>query len=73
MSRIDATLAAVALIAIALPASAQTQQPAQPPYATTKVEGTDNVYIFRYGGHQSMFVVTKAGVIATDPIGERRP
>ena len=73
MSRIDATIAAVALIAAALSASAQAQQPAQPPYATTKVEGTDNVYIFRYGGHQSMFVVTKAGVIATDPIGERRP
>jgi glyoxylase-like metal-dependent hydrolase (beta-lactamase superfamily II) len=46
----------------------------QPPlFATTKVEGTDNVYIFRYQGHQSMFVVTKAGVIATDPIGLRRP
>jgi glyoxylase-like metal-dependent hydrolase (beta-lactamase superfamily II) len=73
MSRIDATLAAAALIAAALSGSAQAQQPAQPPYATTKAEGTDNVYIFRYGGHQSMFVVTKAGVIATDPIGERRP
>src|SRR5690242_7881242 len=73
MSRIDATLAAVALIAAALSGSAQAQQPAQPPYATTKVEGTDNVYIFRYGGHQSMFVVTKAGVIATDPISLRRP
>jgi glyoxylase-like metal-dependent hydrolase (beta-lactamase superfamily II) len=59
-------------------AQAQTQAPpaapaAPPPYAATKVEGTDNVYIFRYGGHQSMFVVTPAGVIATDPIGERRP
>src|SRR5204863_1418567 len=41
--------------------------------ATTKVEGTDNVYIFRYQGHQSMFVVTKDGVIATDPIGLFRP
>ena len=47
--------------------------PAPPLFATTKVEGTDNVYIFRYQGHQSMFVVTKAGVIATDPIGLRRP
>src|SRR5262249_31948328 len=37
----------------------------------TKV--TDNVYIFRYGNHQSMFIVTPAGVIATDPISERRP
>ena len=37
------------------------------------MEGTDNVYIFRFGGHQSMFIVTKDGVIATDPISERRP
>ena len=42
-------------------------------FSTTKVDGTDNVYIFRYQGHQSMFVVTKAGVIASDPIGLRRP
>jgi glyoxylase-like metal-dependent hydrolase (beta-lactamase superfamily II) len=45
----------------------------QPPYATTKVDGTDNVYIFRAGNHQAMFVVTQAGVIATDPIGYGRP
>lgn len=51
----------------------QATPPAPPPFATRKVEGTDNVYIFRYQGHQSMFVVTKAGVIATDPIGLRRP
>lgn len=42
-----------------------------PPFATTKV--TDNVYLFRYGGHQSIFVVTPDGVIATDPIGYNRP
>ena len=47
--------------------------PARPPFETTKVDGTDNVYIFRYGGHQSMFIVTKAGVIATDPIAYLRP
>ena len=51
--------------------AAQAQQ--RPLYQTTKVEGTDNVYIFRYGGHQSMFVVTKDGVIATDPISYGRP
>ena len=51
--------------------SAQAQQPAPPPTATTKV--TDNVYIFRYVGHQSMFIVTPAGVIATVPISLRRP
>jgi glyoxylase-like metal-dependent hydrolase (beta-lactamase superfamily II) len=70
MSRIHlATMAGVCLSA-ALTAGAQAQQP---PFATTKVDGTDNVYIFRYGGHQSMFIVTPAGVIATDPISERRP
>src|SRR3954464_578647 len=62
-----------ALIASTFVATAQAQTAAPPPYATTKVEGTDNVYIFRFGGHQSMFIVTKDGVIATDPIGLRRP
>ena len=65
--------------AVALPAFAQAPAPAPapaapaaapPPYATTKL--TDNVYIFRFGGHQAMFIVTKDGVIATDPISLRR-
>src|SRR5246127_539927 len=60
-----------AIVTSALAVPAQAQQPAPPPFATTKV--TDNVYIFRYGNHQSMFIVTPAGVIATDPISERRP
>ena len=47
---------------------------AQPlPNGTVKVEGTDNVYIFRYQGAQSMLVITQEGVIATDPIGLARP
>ena len=40
---------------------AQTPAPAQaaaPLFATTKVEGTDNVYVFRYQNHQAMFIVT---------------
>jgi glyoxylase-like metal-dependent hydrolase (beta-lactamase superfamily II) len=41
------------------------------PYETRKL--TDNVYLFRYGGHQSLFVVTPEGVIATDPIAYLRP
>jgi glyoxylase-like metal-dependent hydrolase (beta-lactamase superfamily II) len=53
------------------PQQQQSQQPTPPPTATTKV--TDNVYIFRYMGHQAMFVVTPAGVIATDPMSLRRP
>src|SRR5262249_47522051 len=44
-----------------------------PQIETTKVDGTDNVYIFRNGNHQSMFIVTKDGVIATDPIAYGRP
>ena len=43
------------------------------PVVTTKVEGTDNVYTFRNGNSQSMFIVTGDGVIATDPVGYGRP
>ena len=70
LAGMTAALVAAGLLTIATapPAAAQ-----RPPFATTKVEGTDNVYIFRFGGHQSMFIVTKDGVIATDPIGLRRP
>src|SRR5690242_8925556 len=64
---IAAALAAAALLV--LPAAAQQR----PQIETRKVEGTDNVYIFRNGGHQSMFIVTKDGVIATDPIAYGRP
>jgi len=70
MSRFSCLLAGTALTAVILGGPAQAQQPAKPPlFATTKVDGTDNVYVFRYGNRQSMFIVTSAGVIATDPIG----
>jgi glyoxylase-like metal-dependent hydrolase (beta-lactamase superfamily II) len=65
------TIAALTLLAATTGAFAQ--QPQQPTFATTKVEGTDNVYIFRYQAHQAMFIVTPAGVIATDPISLKRP
>ncbi|MFL5040035.1 MAG: MBL fold metallo-hydrolase, partial [Xanthobacteraceae bacterium] len=48
-------------------------QPSRPPIETKKVEGTDNVYIFRNQNHQAMFVVTNDGVIATDPVAYGRP
>ena len=70
MSRILRVILWGALAVTILGGPAQAQQP---PFATTKVEGTDNVYIFRYGNAQAMFVVTSAGVIATDPIGYGRP
>lgn len=59
-------LVAFALIALLSPAAAQ-----QPPFETRKL--TENAYLFRYGGHQALFVVTPAGVIATDPIAFNRP
>ena len=75
-------LAGAVLLAATSTTLAQQPQtaPAAPPaaqqaptFATTKVEGTDNVYIFRYQNHQSMFIVTPSGVIATDPISYGRP
>ena len=66
-----AVLAAIAATAgFAQVPSAQTTPPM---FAVTKVEGTGNVYVFRYQNHQAMFIVTKAGVIATDPISYGRP
>src|ERR1044071_8423524 len=65
-------IAATALALLAF-TSAAAAQSTQPPFATRKIDGTDNVYLFRYQGHQSMFIVTPKGVIATDPIGRFRP
>lgn len=82
MNRTTLAIVGLALSVVALPGGSQTSgdkpaatpAPAQKPaYETTKVEGTDNVYIFRYGNVQAMFVVTPAGVIATDPISYARP
>jgi glyoxylase-like metal-dependent hydrolase (beta-lactamase superfamily II) len=73
MSRASYAIALAVLAAVGLGVVAHAQQTTAPPFATTKVDGTENVYIFRYGNHQAMFVVTSAGVIATDPIGYGRP
>jgi len=67
------SLAAASLAAVLGQSAMAQQQPARPQIETKKVDGTDNVYIFRNGGHQSMFVVTPAGVIATDPVAYGRP
>jgi glyoxylase-like metal-dependent hydrolase (beta-lactamase superfamily II) len=64
--------AALLAAALGMPAQAQ-QQPARPQIETKKVDGTENVYIFRNGNHQAMFIVTKDGVIATDPVAYGRP
>lgn len=58
--------AALLAAAASMPATAQA-----PVFDTRKI--TDNVYVFRYQNHQAMFVVTRDGVIATDPIAYLRP
>ena len=70
MRVILACTAAAVAVTFAVPAAAQAQRPQ---IATTKVDGTEGVYIFRNGNHQSMFIVTKDGVIATDPVAYGRP
>jgi glyoxylase-like metal-dependent hydrolase (beta-lactamase superfamily II) len=69
MNRKFLPAAVLACAGLLLAAPAWSQPAQRPPFETRKVEGTDNVYIFRYGNRQSMFVVTSDGVIATDPIG----
>ena len=75
MHRLLVATAAMGAILVAsgrVSAQAPAAPPAAPPlFATTKI--ADNVYMFRYQGHQAMFVVTTDGVIATDPIGLGRP
>jgi hypothetical protein len=71
MSQVVFTIAGAVLMSTVLTMPTQAQQ--RPQIETTKVDGTDNVYIFRNGNHQSIFVVTRDGVIATDPIAYGRP
>lgn len=63
---ISAAAAAAAGLLITGQALAQ-----MPTFETRKI--TEHVFIYRYIGHQSVFVVTPDGVIATDPIGYLRP
>ena len=73
MSRVLFTSVGATLLATALGMPALAQQQQRPQQEATKVEGTDNVYIFRNGNHQAMFIVTKDGVIATDPVAYGKP
>jgi glyoxylase-like metal-dependent hydrolase (beta-lactamase superfamily II) len=71
--RFGALLAAALTVALALPAAAQDASPqvAQAPAAVreiTKIAG--EIYRFRNNNHYSIFVVTPAGIIATDPINK---
>jgi glyoxylase-like metal-dependent hydrolase (beta-lactamase superfamily II) len=72
MHPVATALAAAGAMAMAAAAPAAAQQQ-RPQIETKKIEGTDNVYLFRNGNHQSIFIVTPAGVIATDPVAYGRP
>ena len=67
------TLNAIATLVLLMIGTGAAIAQSPSPVSTKKVDGTDNVYVFRYGNHQSMFVVTSQGVIATDPISYLRP
>ncbi len=74
MYRTLLTLVACGLLTAQVGSQNQPAPPAQAaPITATKVEGTDNVYTFRNGNSQAMFIVTSEGVIATDPVGYGRP
>ena len=74
MTRIFATLIAFGLLTAHAVSQGPPAAPAQAEQVvTSKVEGTDNVYTFRNGNSQSLFIVTSEGVIATDPVGYGRP
>src|SRR5207247_10473859 len=71
MKRIFLAVLACGLAAAA--SAAWSQAPARPQIATTKVDGTEGVYIFRNGNHQAIFVARRDGVIATDPVAYGPP
>ena len=53
MSRFATAFVACLIAAAAVPAAAQAPQAPPPPlFSTTKVDGTDGVFIFRYQGHR---------------------
>ncbi|HEX2117421.1 MAG TPA: MBL fold metallo-hydrolase [Alphaproteobacteria bacterium] len=73
INRLGAVFLAALLAAAALPALAQTTAPLPAQFAQagpireiTKIAG--EIYRFRNNNHYSIFVVTPAGIIATDPI-----
>ena len=68
-----AAIAVAALVCAAAAGPAAAQAPQRAAIETRKVEGTENVYIFRNGNHQAIFIVTPQGVIATDPVAYGKP
>jgi glyoxylase-like metal-dependent hydrolase (beta-lactamase superfamily II) len=71
MRLVEATAFAVLSISVCAGIALGQAAPAAPTFETRKV--ADNVYAFRYGGYQSLFVVGKDGVIVTDPSARNKP
>ena len=59
MKSVSLFAVAFGLTVLTSPALAQNA----PAVSTKKVDGTENVYIFRYGGYQSMFIVTAQSLV----------
>src|SRR5262249_8633349 len=68
MSQIRLAAMAVAFSAARFATTGLAQQAQRPQNETTKGDGPHNVSISGNANHQSIFIVTKDGVIATDPI-----
>src|SRR5258708_3286371 len=66
-------LNAIGIVAILMVGAGAARAQNAPPVSTKKVDGTDNVYVFRYGGHQTMFGMTPHGVNAPHPASSPRP
>src|SRR5258708_15436969 len=62
------TLNAIAIVAILMVGAGAARAQNAPPVSTKKVDGTDNVYVFRYGGHQYMVVLNAQGGDGTQSI-----
>src|SRR5262249_53509088 len=73
MSQIRLAAMAGAFSAAGFATTGLAPQAQRPQIETTKGDGTDNVYKFRHGNHQTMFILTQDGGIPTDPIRHGPP
>ena len=71
--RVVLALAALLVAATGFQIVTAQQAPATPRSVFELIQVAEDVYSFRYANHITMFIVTPAGVIATDPISYGRP
>lgn len=75
MKRVVLAILVCGAVTVQLWSQGQPAAPAAqaPQIEVKKVDGTDNVYVFRNQNAQAIFIVTPEGVIATDPVGYGKP